>query len=180
MNNLLGAAVVAAIAIAAAACSSDAGRHDREQALYKPIAEVERIYGPLVTAGNHPTADQHGTGERVGLFRNASGTIWGLPLSVDGNADVLACAPPALQDAGVTDSFDAQSSVIGSTNQPTGWRAGTGDLELLLRDKSGAIRRLAVHGADLPGEPACWAPDFPGPRQRLHYYRLAPNPGGNR
>jgi hypothetical protein len=175
MNGWFAAAATGAIAIAAA-CTSSCRRHDREQAPYRPVAEVERIYGPLVTVGNHPTLDQHGTGERVGLFRDASGTIWGLPISVDGNAAVLACAPPALQNAKVTDSFDAGSSVIGSTNQPTGWRGGTGEMELFLRDRHGTIRRQTVHGADLPGEPACWAPEIPGPRQRLHYYRLVPTP----
>lgn len=62
--------------------------------------------------------------------------------------------------------------MIGSTNQPTGWRGGTGDLELLLRDTQGAIHMQSVLGSELPGEPACWASDSPGPGQRLHYYRL--------
>jgi hypothetical protein len=66
--------------------------------------------------------------------------------------------------------------VIGSTNEPTGWRGGTGDLELVLRDKQGTIRWQAVRGGDLPGGPACWAPEIPGPPQQLHYYRLAPKP----
>jgi hypothetical protein len=170
-------AIFAALAIAALSSCSCAHRQERP-APYARLAEVERTFGPLLTAGNHPTVDQYGTGERVGLFKDPSGTIWGLPISVDGNAAVLACAPPALRNAKVTDSFDAASSVIGSTNQPTGWRGGTGDLELLLRDKRGTIRWQAVHGADLPGDPVCWAPEFPGPRQRLHYYRLAPSPAG--
>jgi hypothetical protein len=175
MNARVAAATAAAIAIAAA-CTSSAPRHDREEAPYRPLSEVEGTYGPLVTAGNHPTKDQHGTGERVGLFRDGSGTIWGLPISVDGNA-VLACDPPGLRNAQVTDTFDAASSVIGATNEPTGWRGGTGELELLLRDTQGTIYRQSVRGADLPGDPACWAPRIPGPRQRLHYYRLAPRPG---
>jgi hypothetical protein len=165
-------AAFAALVIAALACSSCGVRHGRPQASYQPIAEVERTYGPLITAGNHPTADQYGTGERVGFFRDARGTVWGLPVSVDGDA-VLACAPPALQTAEVTDYFDAELSVVGSTNRPTGWRAGTGDLELLLRNPRGAIRWQSIHGADLPGDLACWAPSIPGPRQRLHYYRVA-------
>jgi hypothetical protein len=176
MKRWIVAALVPAIGIGAVSFSGCGGRRDREQAAYQPIAEVERTFGPLLSAGNHPTVDQHGTGERVGLFRDASGTIWGLPISVLGNASVMACAPPALQNAKVTDSIDAGSSIVGSTNQPTGWRGGTGDLELLLRDRTGRIRGQSVHGADLPGDPACWAPGSPGPRQRLHYYRLAPAP----
>ncbi len=178
MSTPFQAAVFATIGIATVACACCRQHHGR-QAPYRPIAEVERTYGPLVTAGNHPTVDQHGTGERVGLFQDASGTVWGLPLSVDSTAHVLACAPPALQNARVTGTFDAASIIVGSTNQPTGWRGGSGDLELLLRDKQGTIRWEAVQGADLPGDPACWAPEFPGPPQRLHYYRLVPTPAGN-
>lgn len=174
MKGWIATALAAAIGMGAVANSSCGGRQDPEQAAYRPIAEIERTYGSLVSAGNHPTLDQYGTGERVGLFRDATGTIWGLPISVLDNATVLACAPPALRSAKVTDSIDARSSILGSTNQPTGWRGGTGDLELLLRDRTGTIRGQSVHGADLPGDPACWAPDSPGPRQRLHYYRLAP------
>jgi hypothetical protein len=167
----------AAIVIVAVACCCCGQRHSREQAPYKPIAEVERTYGPLVTAGNHPTVDQHGTGERVGLFQDASGTVWGLPLSVDGDA-LLACAPPALQNARMTDRFDAEWRVIGATNQPTGWRGGTGDLELLLRDIRGTIRWQSVQGADMPGQSACWPTGSPAPRIPLHYYRLVPTVEG--
>jgi hypothetical protein len=148
MNTSFAVAVV----IAAAACSSCARRHDGERALYQPIAAVESTYGPLIAAGNHPTADPHGTGERVGLFRDASGSIWGLPLSFDRNDAVLACAPPALRAAKVTDGFDAGSSVIASTNQPTGWRGGSGEIELLLRDPVAGVMEfesaaLRVDGA---------------------------------
>jgi hypothetical protein len=179
MRHWIMAALVTVIGIGAVACSSCAGRHDGEQAVYQPIADAERAYGPLVSAGNHPTLDQHGTGERIGLFRSADGTIWGLPVSVVDNAVVLACAPPALQNAKVTDSIDAGWSVIGSTNEPTGWRGGTGNLELLLRDRRGTVRLQGVRGADLPSDPACWAPRSPGPRERLHYYRLAPTTGNS-
>jgi len=168
---------LAAIVIAAVACCSCGQHHSREQAPYKPIAEVERTYGPLVTAGNHPTVDQHGTGERVGLFQDASGTVWGLPLSVDGDA-LSVCAPPALQNARMTGSFDAEWSVIGATNRPTGWRGGTGGLELLLRDKRGTIHCQSVQGGDMPGQAACWPTGSPAPRSPLHYYRLVPTVDG--
>jgi len=146
-------------------------------ASYVPLVEVEASYGPLITSGNHPTLDQNGTGERLGLFEDKSGTVWGLPLSVGSNGAVLACAPAALRDAKVSDTFPAGSRVIGSTNQPTGWRGGTGDLELLLRDQNGTIRWQAVHGAQLDNGPVCWAPESPGPPVRLYYYRLAPVAG---
>ncbi len=117
---------------------------------------------------------QHGTGERVGLFRDASGEVWGLPLTVAANGTVLACAPPLVRYGRVTDTFPAGATVIGATNEPTGWRGGTGHLELLLRDARGKIERQTVSGARLATGPACWAPESPGPPQQLHYYRLAP------
>jgi hypothetical protein len=67
-----------AIALLLTACSSHQGR---PRAQYVPLTEIETVFGPLITAGNHPTGDQSGTGDRLGLFRNAGGTIWGLPLA---------------------------------------------------------------------------------------------------
>jgi uncharacterized glyoxalase superfamily protein PhnB len=58
-------------------------RHkDRPRAPYVSLNEIESVFGPLVAAGNHPTADQMGTGDRLGLFRDPAGTIWGLPLAI--------------------------------------------------------------------------------------------------
>jgi len=152
-------------------------RNGPARAPYSPLAEVEATYGQLITAGNHPTPDQHGTGERVGLFKDASGTVWGLPLIVESNGSILACAPRAVQEGKVTDTFPAGSTIIGTTNTPTGWRGGTGSLEVLLRDSQGAVTWQAIHGAPLTTEPGCWAPKSPGPPQQLHYYRLVPRAG---
>jgi hypothetical protein len=116
----------------------------------------------------------------VGLFQDASGVVWGLPLIVTNSGEVLACAPPAMHEGKVTDTYPAGSSIIGSTNRPTGWRGGTGALELLLRDARGSIRWQAVRGAQLAAGVVCWASDSPGPQQQLHYYRLAPSTGGAR
>jgi hypothetical protein len=148
--------------------------HDPAQALYVPLAEVETTYGPLITAGNHPTPDQNGTGERVGLFRDKDGTVWGLPVTVADSGAVLACAPPALHEQKITDTFPAGSTIIGSTNEPTGWRGGTGQLEILLRAAGGGVRWQAVHGGQIDSGPLCWVPDSPGRPQQLHYYRLVP------
>src|SRR5665213_1419360 len=165
----------AIVAIAAMALTACGGGHVQGPAPYVPLAEVESAYGPLITAGNHPTSDQHGTGERVGFFKDANGTVWGFPLVVSATTGaVLACAPPLAREAQVTGTFPAGSTVIGSTNEPTGWRGGTGQLELLLRDSRGKVRWQAVNGADLPAGPVCQAPELPGPQQQLHYYRLAP------
>jgi hypothetical protein len=160
--------------IAVLALAGCEGRGTSEPAPYLPLAEVEGTYGALITAGNHPTPDQNGTGERLGLFQDPDGEVWGLPLTVATNGVIRACAPPLVRHAQVTDTFPAGSIVIGSTNEPTGWRGGTGDLELLLRDAHGTIRWQAVNGAPLATGPACWAPESPGPPLQLHYYRLAP------
>jgi hypothetical protein len=162
-----------AIALLLTACSSHQGR---PRAQYVPLTEIETVFGPLITAGNHPTGDQSGTGDRLGLFRNAGGTIWGLPLATMADGAVVGCAPPAVRDAPVTDSYPAGSTVIGATNEPTGWRGGTGKLELLLRDAQGTIQWRAISGSHLDVGAVCWAQDPPGPKQVLLYYRLAPVP----
>jgi len=172
MDERLGRAVSCAFVIVAIA---SCGKHPAPaRANYSSLAEVEAVYGPLITAGNHPTPDQNGTGERVGLFKDASGTVWGLPLNASSDGAIVVCAPPALHDQKVTDTFPVGSAIIGSTNQPTGWRGGTGKLELMLRDAKGTVRWQAVRGAPLTVGPVCLAPELPGPEQQLHYYRLAP------
>jgi len=138
---------LAAHAIVITACGK---LYDRPGAAYLPLTQVEAAYGPLITAGNHPTPDHNGTAERVGLFQDASGAAWGLPLAVTSTGEVLACAPPQFHDGRVTDTF----------------------LELLLRDARGIVRRQTVRGAQLPVGPVCRVPDSPGPQQQLHYYRI--------
>ena len=156
------------------ACSS---HKDRPRAPYVALAQIENTFGPLVTAGNHPTPDQMGTGDRVGLFRDSAGTIWGLPLVIAENGSVLVCAPDTLREAPVTDHYPAGATLIGVTNEPTGWRGGTGKLELLLREQHGKIEWRAVSGSRIASGPVCWAQDPPGPKQVLLYYRLVPTEG---
>ena len=163
--------IAVAVMMALSACGE---RNAPGRAAYVPLAEAQRTYGVLITAGNHPTPDQHGTGERVGLFEDKDGEVWGLPLTVSTSGAILACAPSLVHAGKITDTFPAGSTIIGSTNEPTGWRGGTGELELLLRDARGRIRWQAVSGARLASGPACWAPQSPGPPQQLYYYRLAP------
>jgi hypothetical protein len=67
------------IAVLLPACTN---HKERPRASYVPLSQTETIFGPLLTAGNHPTANQMGTGDRVGLFRDSAGTIWGLPLTI--------------------------------------------------------------------------------------------------
>jgi hypothetical protein len=163
-------------AMAIIACGN---RHAPARMPFVPLAEVEAGYGRLITVGNHPTPDQHGTGERLGLFQGANQTVWGLPLTVESGGVINACAPPMLRDEKVTDTFPAGWTIIGTTNEPTGWRGGTGDLELLLRDAHGTIHWQVARGAAIVTGPVCSAPELPGPPQELHYYRLAPSVDGN-
>jgi len=162
---------VAAIALFLAACST---HQNRPRARYVPLTEIESVFGPIITAGNHPTANQMGTGDRLGLFRDSAETSWGLPLAITADGTVLGCAPLAVHDAPVTDSYPAGATIIGATNKPTGWRGGTGKLELLLRDSHGRVQWRAVSGSHIDVGPGCWAQDPPGPKQLLLYYRLTP------
>jgi len=167
-----GLALITVTSLAVAACGKRAAS---QSAPYVPLAAVEAAFGPLITAGNHPTPDQNGTGERVGLFRDSSGTVWGFPLSAAADGAVLACAPPQVRDEKVTGAFPAGATIIGSTNRPTGWRGGTGSLELMLRNPDGIVQWQEVRGAPFTGGQVCWAPESPGPPQQLHYYRLVPD-----
>lgn len=154
-----------------------AKHNDQPRAGYVSLNEIEGVFGPLVTAGNHPTANQMGTGDRVGLFRDSSGTIWGLPLTIADNGSVLVCAPNAVRDAPITDHYPAGAIVIGATNEPSGWRGGTGKLELLLREGQDKIEWRPVKGSHVEVGSVCWAQEPPGPKQLLLYYRLAPAQG---
>ena len=65
------------------------------------------------------------------------------------------------------------SIVIGSANEPTGWRGGTGGLELLLRDPNGTPHWQAVSGARLSSGMVCQTGHPSAVAHQLHYYRLA-------
>jgi hypothetical protein len=139
---------------------------------------LQTSYGQLITVGNHPTLDQNGTGERLGLFRDAAGRVWGLPITISKSGAILGCAPPGLGSAGVTDTIPVDSTIVGATNEPTGWRGGTGKLELLLRDPGGEIRVQGLKGGEIATGPVCRAPELPGPPQKLQYYLIAVGSAG--
>jgi hypothetical protein len=132
---------------------------------------LEHSYGRLITAANAPTPGQNGTGDRLGLFRDESGTIWGIPLTVGDDGSVLGCAPPALREAPVSDTLPSDAvEIVGAANEPTGWRGGTGKLEVLLRDVHGGLRWHSVAAAEIKTGPVCWSQS--PPVQPLKYYRL--------
>jgi hypothetical protein len=150
------------------------------RARFVPLADIASRYGELVAVANHPTPDQYGTGERIGLFRAADGTIWGLPITLGDAGEILVCAPPELSGAAVTDRLPAgTTTILGATNEPTGWRGGTGRLEIVIRDANGLARWQAVRSGETPGQSACWAPELVDgrtqPQHRLQYYRLEPD-----
>ncbi len=141
------------------------------RATYVPIAQLEQSYGRLITVSNSPTPDQHGTGDRLGLFRDDSGTVWGLPLTIADDGSVLGCAPPTLHALPVSDTLPTDAvEIVGAANEPSGWRGGTGKLELLLRDGAGRLRWHSVAAVEIKTGPVCWSQS--PPEQPLKYYRL--------
>ena len=140
-------------------------------AAYVPVSQLEQSYGKLLTVSNAPTPDQHGTGDRLGIFRDSSGTVWGIPLTIAENGDLLGCTPPMLREFAVTDTLPADAvDIIGAVNQPSGWRGGTGKLELLIRDAKGGLRLHPVASAEVKTGPVCWSQS--PPEQPLKYYRI--------
>jgi hypothetical protein len=141
------------------------------RAPYVPISQLEQSYGRLITVSNAPTPHQQGTGDRLGLFRDSSGTVWGIPLTIADNGSVLGCAPTTLREAPVSDTLPANAvEIVGAANEPNGWRGGTGKLELLLRDVQGTLYWHSVAALDLKTGPVCWSQS--PPEQPLKYYRL--------
>jgi len=146
-------------------CNSKAPR-----AAYVPISQLEQSFGRLITVANAPTPNQHGTGDRLGLFRDGTGTVWGIPLMINDNGDLLGCAPPKLRELSISDTLPADVEIVGATNEPNGWREGTGKLELLLRDNKGELHWRPVAAGEVKGGPVCWSQS--PPEQPLPYYRL--------
>ena len=145
---------------------------ERPRASYAPIPEIQQTFGRLFATSNLPTPDQNGTGDRLGLFRDDTDTLWGIPLTIDENGNILGCAPPGLRDAPVTDRYPSDAGqIVGVENAPTGWRGGTGRLELIFRDAHGTLKWQPVTGGDLKSGPICWSQS--PPVQPLKYYRMA-------
>jgi hypothetical protein len=68
--------IALAFAVAVAACTKS---REAPRTPFVPITVLESQYGHLITAGNHPTRDQRGTGDWIVLFRDRDGTIWACP-----------------------------------------------------------------------------------------------------
>ena len=49
--------------------------------------DLEARFGQIIEVANIPTPDQHGTGDKMGLFRDKNGTFWGVPVSVGGKPE---------------------------------------------------------------------------------------------
>jgi hypothetical protein len=129
---------------------------ERSRAHDVSLTELEKTYGRLIAVGNAPTRDQHGTGDRIGLFQDDSGTVWGIPLTIGENNEVFGCAPPELRELPATDKLPSDmSQIVGTTNEPGGWRGGTGRLELVFRDNKGELRWHALSSAELKTSSLC-------------------------
>jgi hypothetical protein len=139
------------------------------------LSDLEKTYGRMIGVGNAPTAGQHGTGDRLGLFQDDSGTIWGIPLVIGQDNSIRGCAPPELRELPVTDTLPSDiSEILGATNEPSGWRGGTGRLELVFRDSQGVVHWHAVSSAELKTQAGCMT-DSP-PSTPSKFYRLAKAP----
>ena len=159
--------VLVTVILSTASCR----RREQPRATYVPLAQLEQSYGRLITVSNAPTSDQQGTGDRLGLFRNDGDTVWGIPLTIGDNGSVLGCAPPTLREVPVSDTLPADAvEIVGAANEPTGWRGGTGKLELLLRDAQGGLRWHSVTAVEIKSGPVCLSQS--PPEQPLKYYRL--------
>lgn len=157
--------------------TASCARPQQTYASYVPVAQLESSYGRLITVANVPTPDQNGTGDRLGLFQDESGTLWGIPLAVSDDGSVIGCAPPMLRETAVSDTLPADEvEIVGAVNEPTGWRGGTGKLELLLRDTQGGLRWHSVAAAEIKTGPLCLSQSEPV--QPLKYYRLVKVSGG--
>lgn len=150
---------------------------ERPRVAYVPIAQLEQNYGRLITVSNEPTPDQHGTGDRLGLFRDAGGTVWGIPLTIGDDGSVLGCAPPALRETPVSDTLPADAvEIVGAANEPNGWRGGTGKLELMIRDARGGLRLHSVKAVKIKTGPVCMSQS--PPVIPLNYYHLVKEGAG--
>lgn len=156
-----------AVLLLAASCS----RTQQPQAAHVPIKQLEQSYGRLITVSNSPTPGQNGTGDRLGLFLDDGGTVWGIPLTIGDDGSVLGCAPSTLREVPVSDTLPADATeIVGAANEPTGWRGGTGKLELLLRDAQGGLRWHSVASVEIKTGQVCMSQSEPV--QPLKYYRL--------
>lgn len=167
-SAILLAGVSVTVFFLSASCSR---KPEQPKAAYVPIAQIEQSFGRLVTTANMPTPNQNGTGDRLGLFRDDTGTIWGIPLTYNEHGNLLGCAPPTLREAPITDKIPEDAlDIVGAYNEPSGWRGGTGRLELIFRDAHGTLRWQPVTGDDLKSGPICWSQS--PPVQPLKYYRI--------
>lgn len=164
-----------ALLLLAASCGRRAEK--RPLMTYAPVAQLEQTYGRLITVSNEPTPDQHGTGDRLGLFQDEGGTVWGIPLTVGDDGSVLGCAPPALRETPAGDTLpEGGGEIVGATNEPNGWRGGTGDLELMIRDARGGLRSHPVKAVEIETGPVCMSQSPPA--APLKYYRLVKKAAG--
>ena len=159
------------ILVTAILLTASCRRPKQPRASYVPIAQLEQSYGRLITVSDEPTPEQHGTGDRLGLFRDEGGTVWGIPLTIGDDGSVLGCAPPSLRDVPVSDTLPADAvEIVGAANEPNGWRGGTGNLELMIRDARGVPRWHPVKAVEIMSGPACMSQS--PPVIPLKYYRL--------
>jgi hypothetical protein len=173
-----GVAVVLA-AVAVSALKKHGGRGAHDVVAYLPVAELESGWGRLIAAANIAMHARSPGSDRVGFFRAADGTLWGLPLAVpDANGRVSGCAPPELRAARVTDSLPADVvEILGASDFFSDARAGTAGVHLLVRGVGGGIRWHRVSASEYvsPTGMTCREAAVSrhrDPLPRYHYFRI--------
>lgn len=164
--------VMAITVILIASLGCERQKPKKRETTYKvPVSQLEKDYGRLITVANMPTTDQNGTGDRLGLFQDENDTFWGIPLTRDADGKVIGCVAASLREVPVSDTLPADTAeILGAANEPTGWRGGTGNLELLLRNKQDGLIWYSVKETETKLEPVCWSQS--DPVQPLPFYRL--------
>jgi len=133
--------------------------------------ELEERFGQIIEVANIPTPAQHGTGDKMGLFQDKEDTFWGVPVSVGPGQSLVGCAPPDLEKISVSDTLPSDTvEIVGATNEPTSWRAGTGALKLLVRTSQNRLRWQTVKSVTLETDSPCWS--TADPVRALGFYRL--------
>ena len=161
----LGASTVLAATMMLVSC----GHHDsnRPHAAYVPLAQLESVYGRLITAGNHPTPDQE-------IKRRSGWLVLRTPAAPSGacrsrSRMAVKCwvvLRTNFASAEVAGRLSDRRHDLGRDRRADRWRGGTGKLELLLRRSNGEIRWSAVNGGQTSDGPVCWAQELPGPGGR--------------
>ncbi len=185
-RHWIGGGALLVILILAALVARDRRGSDNLVA-YRAAVQLEPEWGRLVAVANVTMHGRRIGADRLGFFRAADGTIWGLPLAppVDA-ANVLACAPADLRNAPTTDTLATDDLEVLGASDFASYSGSGSEVYLLTRARSGALHWRRVAGSEhvsRVGTTCRERPHWPGPHRdplaRYHYFRLMPAAGGD-